>query len=715
LKTILKGLGVIIAVAVALIIGVIIIVPLMIDPNDYRDQIELKVKEQTGRELNIEGDILLTWFPWLGFEMGGVELGNAAGFKAPLFASTDKVAIRLKLIPLLRKKLVMDTLEVHGLHLNLEKNAKGESNWDDLVEAETEPAQPKAHGAAPQLAAFAIGGLDIRNANISWSDAQAGQQYAVHNFSLTTGALNPGNPVNVSVGLDLRSTEPPMSGRIEGAGQLEMNPDTKLFRAIGFNLDAGFQGEQFPGGKMELSVFTDLVADGIQNSIRVNSLKLKTEGMEVNLILSGQMTPEGLKYSGTMKVPEFSPRSVLDNLLQSEIETADSSVLASASLEADISGTADGLTVKPITMKLDESNLKGEVLVQNFSRPAIGFSFGLDQMDADRYLPPAKEGEPEAAATPGAGAASAGGLPMETLRSLNVVGKLAAVKFKVAKLTVTDFNASLTAKDGRIQITPLTAKLYEGVYAGDIQLDARGEKPKIFINEKLTGIQAGPLLKDLQGEEKLTGKGDVSVQVSAVGTEPESVKKTLNGNAAFVFHDGAVKGVNIGRMIREARARLKGQALPPSDEPEQTDFAELTGTVTFTNGLAKNQDLLAKSPLLRVAGAGQADLPSETVDYRVQAKIVGTSKGQGGKELQELSGVTIPIRITGTFAEQKYALDAEALGKGLAESKVKEIIQQKIGGSPAPSGSTSDTEGVSKQAEEVKDKAKELLKGLLGN
>jgi AsmA protein len=709
LKTILKGLGVIVAVAVALIIGVIIIVPLLIDPNDYRDDIELKVKEQTGRELNIEGDILLTWYPWLGFEMGSVELGNAAGFQAPVFASTDKVAIRLKLIPLLQKRLVMDTLEVYGLHLNLEKNAKGATNWDDLVRAETEPGQPSTPGGeAPQLAAFAIGGLDIRDANISWSDAQAGQQYTVRNFSLATGALDPGNPVDISIGLDVQSTDPPMSGRIEGAGQLEMNPDTKLFRAIGFNLDAGFQGEQFPGGKMELSVFTDLVADGIQNSVRVNSLKLNTQGMEANLTLHGQMTPDGPKFSGTMKVPEFSPRSLLENLARSEIETADSSVLASASLEAGISGTADSLAVKPITMKLDDSNLKGEVLVQNFSRPAIGFSFGLDQMDADRYLPPVKEGETEAAATPGAGAASVGGLPMETLRSLNVVGKLAAANFKVAKLTVTDFNASITAKDGRIQITPLTANLYEGTYAGNIQLDARGEKPKILVNEKLTGIQAGPLLKDLQGEERLTGKGNVSVQVSAVGTEPESVKKTLNGSAAFVFRDGAVKGVNIARMIREARAKLKGQAAPPGGEPEQTDFAELSGTVTFANGLATNQDLLAKSPLLRVTGAGRADLPSETIDYRVQAKVVGTSKGQGGKELDELSGVTIPIRITGTFAEQKYALDAAALGKGLAESQVKEIIQEKIGGSAAEGGSTS-------SADEVKDKAKQLLKGLLGN
>ncbi len=715
MKFILKALGVIIAVGAALVVGVIVIVTLLIDPNDYKEDIAVKVKDQTGRELKIEGDIHLTYFPWLGFEMGEVELGNAPGFEAPVFASTTKTAIRLKLLPLLQREIVMDTLEVHGLQLNLEKNADGKTNWEDLAKGGVEPGQPVESGSAPHLAAFAIGGLDIRNGNVSWKDAQAGQQYNIKNISLQTGALNPGKPVDVSLGLDVQSVEPPMSGRIEGSGQLEMNPDTQLIRVIGMTVNAGFQGKPFPGGKLELSLFTDAVADGKQNSIRVNSLKLNTLGMEADLALNGQLTPEGPKFTGTLKVPQFNPRTMLEELTQSEIETTDSSALASASFEAGLSGTDNSLTIKPITMKLDESNLKGEVLVQNFARPAIGFSFGLDQMDADRYLPPVKEGQPEAAGTPGAAAAQAGGLPMETLRTLNVVGKLAAVKFKVAKLTVSDFNANITAKNGLIQINPVSAKLYEGVYAGNMQLDARGDQAKISLNEKLTGIQAGPLLKDMQGKESLTGKGSVSVNVTALGTEPDSVKKTLNGGAAFAFRDGAIKGVNVARMIRQARAKLKGQTLPAGEEPEQTDFAELSGTVTFTNGLAQNQDLVLKSPLLRITGAGRADLPSETLEYRVQAKVVGTSKGQGGQELQELSGVTIPIKISGTFTEQSYGLDAEALGKGLAEAKVKGLIQEKVGGSAGETGTGSVADGVKEKAEEVKEKAKDVIKGLLGN
>jgi AsmA protein len=379
-------------------------------------------------------------------------------------------------------------------------------------------------------------------------------------------------------------------------------------------------------------------------------------------------------------------------------------------LQAEISGTQKRVVLKPLSIKLDDSSLKGDMSVENFAKPAVRFQLALDQIDADRYLPPQKQGEATATASPGAAAPAAAQLPMETLRALDVNGKLTAGKVKVAKLNVSDIRATLTAKNGVIRLNPVSAKLYEGAYTGDIRLDAREKQPRLSVNEKLAGVQAGPLLKDLQGEEKLTGKGDITVKVNAVGAEPESIKKTLNGNAAFLFRNGALKGVNIGKMIREARAKLQGKTLPPSNEPEQTDFAELSGTVKFTNGLATNNDLAAKSPLLRITGAGKADPPTEKIDYTVSTKVVGTSQGQGGKELQDLGGLTIPVKVSGTFQEPKYGVDAAALGAALAKSQATGLVEGALGGA----GSGTD-ESTGSAGGDIVEKTKSLFKGLLGN
>ncbi|HED18025.1 MAG TPA: AsmA family protein, partial [Gammaproteobacteria bacterium] len=94
---------------VLLLVAAAIILPLVVNPNDFKDEIAAAVKSETGRTLSIEGDIELSVFPWLGLDVGPVSLSNAAGFSARPFASMKAVQVRIKLLPLLSKELEMDT------------------------------------------------------------------------------------------------------------------------------------------------------------------------------------------------------------------------------------------------------------------------------------------------------------------------------------------------------------------------------------------------------------------------------------------------------------------------------------------------------------------------------------------------------------------------------------------------------------------------------
>ncbi len=156
MKKILKILGIIVAVLVALFVVAAIALTLFFDPNDYREDIARYVQEQTGRELKIEGDLSLSYFPWIGIEIGKVELGNAPGFGPQPFAQVTKAGIKVQLLPLLHKELVMDKVILDGLQLNLARNEKGVSNWQDLSKPApgTKPAEPAPAGGGPGLATF---------------------------------------------------------------------------------------------------------------------------------------------------------------------------------------------------------------------------------------------------------------------------------------------------------------------------------------------------------------------------------------------------------------------------------------------------------------------------------------------------------------------------------------------------------------------------------
>jgi AsmA protein len=600
------------------------------------------------------------------------------------------VSIRVKLLPLFSKRLEMDTVTVHGLNLNLARDTNGRSNWDDLVKAggDTGASDQSASQGDSDVsegqaaAALAIGGLDINNANLSWVDASQDQRFNIDNLSLQTGAIASGEPVDLKLALDVQVGDPAVSGHVTAEGMLDYDQQLQLARVKGFEFEGNFSGEQLPGGKARISLAADVEHDAGKKTLLVENLRLEAEDMK----LDGQLRVSGIDTSptanGTINIAEFNPKKLLGAFSKETLQTRDPDALTRASLQATIGGKPNQLIVKPLTIRLDDSTLNGELTVPDIKSQALRFQLALDTIDVDRYMPPEsdKAGKAEpVAATPGAGATGAAQVPNETLRQLDVDGSMRIGKLKAAKLNLSDVDVSVKAKDGIIKLHPVDAKLYNGTYRGNITVDARGKTPRTTVDENLVGVLAGPLLKDLQGHDRITGAANINVALQTAGATADEVKKSLNGSATFAFTDGALNGVNVARMIREAYARIKGIELPPEEAEQKTDFSELRGSVHIDNGLATNNDFTLMTPLLRINGKGTANLPTESVDYRVKATMVKTLKGQGGDDMKDLVGVPIPIHVTGSFAEPKYALDTEALVQALGKSKVQEAIEEKVG------------------------------------
>jgi AsmA protein len=119
---------------------------------------------------------------------------------------------------------------------------------------------------------------------------------------------------------------------------------------------------------------------------------------------------------------------------------------------------------------------------------------------------------------------------------------------------------------------------------------------------------------------------------------------------------------------------------------EFTDFSEISASFRIDHGVAHNEDLLAKTPLLRVAGSGDIDIGQGKLDYTVRATVVSTLQGQGGPELQALRGQTVPVRLVGPFSAIGYQIDYASLAKDLAQQalggkaqEAKEAVKQQLG------------------------------------
>ena len=127
------------------------------------------------------------------------------------------------------------------------------------------------------------------------------------------------------------------------------------------------------------------------------------------------------------------------------------------------------------------------------------------------------------------------------------------------------------------------------------------------------------------------------------------MKRALNGTAKVALRDGAIKGMNIGEIVRKARSTLGGSQPAAEGETaagntQKTDFSELNASFAIKNGVAHNEDLEVKAPLFRLGGAGDINIVNSTLDYLAKASIVATSQGQGGKERDNLAGLTVPVQ-----------------------------------------------------------------------
>jgi len=460
-------------------------------------------------------------------------------------------------------------------------------------------------------------------------------------------------------------------------------------------------GSSVPGGKAQAVKFSaameaDLAAGLVALAApRVQGYGLTLEGQRWRL---SEVLGERPRFNGDVAVAPFEPRALLTALGIAAPNTADATTFKSASLAADVEASASGAALSALTAKLDDTTLRGSLAVRDFTRQALRFALTADRLDADRYLPPAAKPAVGATATPAAKTDfNATPLPFESLEKLDIDGTLEVASFKLKNLKLADARVTLKGTPGGVQRQTISTRLYGGRmdYASSLAPGA-----VLDLKLKLASISAAPLLKDFLDSDKLSGTADLALDLAGAGRTIGAVRQSMDGTLAFTVRDGAVKGFNLGKVLRDGQALLARQA-PAASSGSSTDFAELTGSGVIRDGVLTSDDLSAKSPLLRLEGEGQLDLARETISYLARPALVNTAAGQGGKTKAELESLIVPIRLSGNLYAPKVAIDWQAALKQQAVTELRE----KLGVSE---------ETVREKREELREKAKEeLSKGLL--
>ena len=679
MKKVLIGIAVLVVVLVAAVVAV----PFLVPKDEIKAQITQGVQDATGRKLTIAGDLNVSVLPNLEVIAEDIAFENADGAADVNMAALKELRLKLQILPLISGNVQVDEFVLVDPVINLEIDKNGKPNWEfaDTAPASEAPAassdsESSGDAGGSSINQISLGNIQLVNGNLKFTDAASGTTQEVSAINLAVKLTDLDSPFTAD-------------------GSMQWNAKTIDLSVTSDNPRGLTTGEEAPVG---LSVGTDVITLSFDGSVATAAKLLVSGALDVS-------TPSIRDLAAWTGNPiEF-----------------EGSGLGPFNLAGNVK--VDGSTYSFTDAKLgvDEIAGDGSVTVATAgAKPQIDATLNLGVLDLNPYLPPEKE----ATASGGTDTASAGGdsapadwsddpIDVSGLQAVNANFALTVAGILVQEIKVGQSALNVGLKDGLLNVDLAELNLYDGKGTGKLTVDGRNQVPAITESFTMSGISAEPLLTDAAGFDRLSGTGNMEIAVTATGASQRQMVENLNGTGAVTFNDGAIKGINLAAMVRNAANAFLD---PGASETQKTDFAELSGTFDIKSGLLTNNDLKLLSPLLRVEGKGTSDLPSRTVDYRVEPKAVASLEGQGGDAAT--GGLVVPVLVSGPWDNLSYKPDLTGAIEDLAKDPAKALESVGGGAGKALEGvlKGGDAEGGSSGGGvEIPEDAGKALKGLFGN
>jgi AsmA protein len=554
--------------------------------------------------------------------------------------------------------------------INLEIDKAGKPNWQFGAQAPAAtPKQAEAGsgaGGPPGLSGLKLGDVRLVDGQVSYSDAQTGVAHRIDDINLTIALPSLNDPMKAAgsliwnkekIDLSLGLSNP--NGFLNGS---KTDVETEIAAAP---VTLSFKGSASTGKQLKAGGALDLDVPSIRKLAAWAGAPLQAPGSGYGpLKITGQVDVDGQKYA-----------------------------------------------FRKAKLSVDKITGSGDVAFDGGGRkPAISAKLSLGQLDLNPYLPP----ESAAPASPAGGSAqpatataapadwSDDPIDLSGLKAVDASLDLSVAGILVRKIKVGQSNLQVRLKNG-VLVTDLTKMaLYGGNGRAKLTANGAGRVPAVALTFDLKNFQANPFMTDAADFDRIEGTANADLNVTTRGGSQRQLVAALGGAGKVVFLNGAIRGINLAAMVRNIGSAFLD---PTARKTQKTDFAELGGTYVIRRGIVTNNDLSLKSPLLRLAGKGTVDLPKRWVNYRIEPKLVASTKGQGASS--SAAGVKVPVIVSGPWDNVSYKPDLAGAIGGLAKdpSKALKSLEKLI---PGKSGS-----GGSKPKLPIPDPEK-LLKGLFG-
>ncbi|MFW5734432.1 MAG: AsmA family protein [Oceanidesulfovibrio sp.] len=700
------GLFVLGGLIVLAIVGTLIAV-ITVDPAKLASTISKRVLRDMGRELHIEGDVSVSFFPWLGVTMADARLTNPEGFGGGDFFTVKHMQFRAKLLPLLQNKFLVDTVVLDGLVLNLVYDEQGLGNWQFMQrvparedpQAGAPPAETTDSAAPPAF--LEIAAVEVSDATISYVNLATNSSVTTDNVKLSLSEIRQQDSTlgtNLSLSGSVHSDAPGMDGGYDLQSAIVFDQGKQKVLLRGFEFAFQGQGDAFPGSSTDVSLKADISIDSATQAAVIDNASFTAYGATVNGNLRIMAPGQNGGLAGNFALKECNPRTVLAALGASLPEMQDPNAFTRLSARLRMESSFSDVNIPNLDIQLDDTqitgSLKAETPGQSPVEPtSLAGRLQIDRLDIDRYMPkPSGEAQP-ASGEPGDSKAPA---DPESMPAVDLVVSMGTLK--VGGATMPNVTMTVKGGQGQYRVNPIRADLYGGSLDADASFDLTGQVPGTRLTSSLDGINLGALLTDVTGDAPVRGTLRTAFSISAAGADAQQLMRTLGGSGNFQVANGDFPvASDLPQLVEIDQTGALNQV---KNAVSQTSFSELKGSFRIKNGVVTNNDLFLAMQMVEVEGRGAVNLPAQEIDYLATMDL--------------LSASVLPIRIRGPLRDPSIFVDPVELVR-LSAQGVQTLVTAPMDAVKAfVNGTIPGSEALGDEGEGVGEAGRRVLEGLLG-
>jgi len=605
MKSLLKGLFGFLALALMLIIAVIAGITLLLDPNDYKQELSTLAAKQ-GVTLKIEGNVAWQFFPDLGLSVNKLSLHVPQQTNKAL-AQIETLTASVQFMPLLKKQVRINGIHLTKPHINLSVNEQGQGNWLLLPQGEVRTSQQLVSETQEEPSASALEletrTFSISEATLNYSDAKNKQQFSLSDINLSGQNINLSEqafPLDLQMSLVTSGTSNPIA--LQWQSKLTLNNTLS-----------------------KISLLSGL-------------LKLESSEASLELKLSANAEYNGKwLYAANYELSPLNIKLWLDTLGLEVPQTHNNRALTKVSLTGKASTTPDATHLNDLELVLDNTTFKGDIALSHKQHAAHTIQLSGDNFIADDYLATETNKKPSSAGgakgipsgATDSNAQQAETLPIETLRALNFNADISLQTLQAMGLEFSSLKLVASGNSGVLNIENFHSDFYQGDIDAQAHINASGEVLRVKSETTMKAIQIKELMSALAPEDSTStehsifGLINAQLKSSSEGSTTNKLSENLSANISFNTENLQLRPLNLEEEFCQALESLSPEktSLPAEEEnhtaleptptkqwPALTELRNVNGVMNFSQQRLTINNISAGVENLLIGTRGFADL-----------------------------------------------------------------------------------------------------------